>query len=93
MKKQIEETCHKQKIQFGQLTIHADRGSIMKSKTVAIFTLWSGCSENVDDDNRMWDMVVAESLENEAKVMSRGSVLLSNLEMDEDPLNLNNNFL
>lgn len=35
-KKLIEETCHKQSIQPGQLTIHADRGSSMKSKTVAL---------------------------------------------------------
>jgi len=31
----IEETCRRQKIQQGQLTIHADRGSSMKSKPVA----------------------------------------------------------
>lgn len=31
----IEETCRRQKIQEGQLTIHADRGSSMKSKPVA----------------------------------------------------------
>lgn len=31
----IEETCIKQKIEPGQLTLHADRGASMKSKTVA----------------------------------------------------------
>lgn len=31
----IEETCRKQDIRPGQLTVHADRGSSMKSKTVA----------------------------------------------------------
>lgn len=31
----IEETCEKQKITPGELTIHSDRGSPMKSKTVA----------------------------------------------------------
>jgi transposase InsO family protein len=35
-KKLIEETCQKQQIQDGQLTIHADRGSSMKSKSVAL---------------------------------------------------------
>ena len=32
----IEETCAKQNIEKGQLTIHADRGSSMKSKPVAL---------------------------------------------------------
>jgi putative transposase len=35
-KQLIGETCEKQGIQFEQLTIHADRGSSMRSKTVAI---------------------------------------------------------
>ena len=34
-KKLIKETCERQNIQFDQLTIHADRGSSMKSKPVA----------------------------------------------------------
>jgi putative transposase len=34
--KLIEETCERQGIQRGQLTIHADRGSSMKSKVVAL---------------------------------------------------------
>lgn len=34
-KQLINETCQKHNIQAGQLTIHADRGSSMKSKTVA----------------------------------------------------------
>lgn len=34
-KRLIEETCQKQHIQQGQLIIHADRGSSMKSKAVA----------------------------------------------------------
>lgn len=34
-KRLIEETCEKQHIQRGQLTVHADRGSSMKSKAVA----------------------------------------------------------
>ncbi len=34
-KRLIEETCQKQHIQRGQLIIHADRGSSMKSKAVA----------------------------------------------------------
>lgn len=35
-KRLIKETCQKQKIEEGQLTIHADRGSSMKSKPVAL---------------------------------------------------------
>jgi len=34
-KRLIEETCEKQSISSGQLTVHADRGSSMKSKVVA----------------------------------------------------------
>jgi putative transposase len=34
-KRLIQETCEKQRIPQGQLTIHADRGSSMKSKVVA----------------------------------------------------------
>ncbi len=34
-KRLIAETCHKQNIDEGQLTLHADRGSSMKSKVVA----------------------------------------------------------
>ena len=34
-KKFIEETCQRQNIKSGQLTLHADRGSSMKSKQVA----------------------------------------------------------
>src|SRR5438552_13409681 len=35
-KKLIEETCEKQKIQPNQLGLHADRGSAMRSKPVAL---------------------------------------------------------
>src|SRR5260370_19811150 len=35
-KKLIEEACEKQNIQPGQLGLHADRGSTMRSKTVAL---------------------------------------------------------
>jgi putative transposase len=35
-KRLIKETCQKQKIEEGQLTLHADRGSSMKSKPVAL---------------------------------------------------------
>ncbi len=34
-KRLIEQSCLKQNIQQGQLTLHADRGSSMKSKVVA----------------------------------------------------------
>lgn len=35
-KRLIEQTCQNQQIESGQLTIHADRGSSMKSKSVAL---------------------------------------------------------
>jgi len=35
-RKLIEETCEKQNIQPGQLGLHADRGSAMRSKPVAL---------------------------------------------------------
>jgi putative transposase len=52
----IEETCSKQNIQPGQLTIHADRGSSMTSKTVALLfsdlnILGSHSRPYVSDDN------------------------------------------
>ena len=34
--KLIQETCKRQRIEKGQLTIHADRGSSMRSKPVAL---------------------------------------------------------
>jgi len=34
-KRLIEDSCHKQRIQSGQLTLHADRGTSMTSKPVA----------------------------------------------------------
>jgi putative transposase len=34
-KRLISETCHKQGVQPGQLTLHADRGAAMKAKTTA----------------------------------------------------------
>lgn len=52
----IEETCIKQNISPGQLTIHADRGSAMTSKTVALLfsdldILRSHSRPYVSDDN------------------------------------------
>jgi putative transposase len=52
----IEETCAKQNISPGQLTIHADRGSAMTSKTVALLfsdldILRSHSRPHVSDDN------------------------------------------
>jgi len=35
-KRLLEETCHKQEILPGRLTVHADRGPSMRSKTVAL---------------------------------------------------------
>jgi putative transposase len=55
-KRLIAETCEKQNVQPGQLTIHADRGSSMKSKTVAFLLADLGVTKShsrpyVSDDN------------------------------------------
>ena len=55
-KQLIEETCIKQNIQKGQLTIHADRGSSMKSKPVAFLMADLGITKthsrpHTSDDN------------------------------------------
>ena len=52
----IAETCQKQNIAKGQLTIHADRGSSMKSKPVALLMTNLGITKShsrpyVSDDN------------------------------------------
>ncbi len=52
----IDETCAKQDIQRGQLTLHADRGTSMKSKTVALLLSDLGVTKThsrpqVSDDN------------------------------------------
>jgi putative transposase len=52
----IEDTCRKQQIQPGQLTIHADRGSSMTSKPVAFLLADLGVTKThsrpyVSDDN------------------------------------------
>jgi putative transposase len=52
----IAQTCAKQGIEPGQLTIHADRGSSMKSKTVALLLSDLGVTKthsrpHVSDDN------------------------------------------
>lgn len=52
----ISETCEKQDIQPGQLTLHADRGSSMKSKPVALMLADLGVTKthsrpHVSDDN------------------------------------------
>ena len=54
--KLIEQTCEKQKIQAGQLTIHADRGPSMKSKPVAFLMADLGITKShsrpyVSNDN------------------------------------------
>ena len=54
--KLIEQTCEKQKIQPGQLTIHADRGPSMKSKPVAFLMADMGITKShsrpyVSNDN------------------------------------------
>ena len=54
--KLIEQTCHKQQIEPGQLTIHADRGSSMTSKPVAFLLADLGVTKthsrpHVSDDN------------------------------------------
>jgi len=55
-KRLIAETCEKQNVQSGQLTIHADRGSSMKSKPVALLLADLGVTKthsrpHVSDDN------------------------------------------
>jgi putative transposase len=55
-KRLIAETCEKQNVQPGQLTIHADRGSSMKSKPVALLMVDLGITKShsrpyVSDDN------------------------------------------
>jgi len=55
-KRLIEQTCKKQQIQTGQLTIHADRGSSMKSKPVAFLLADLGVTKthsrpHTSDDN------------------------------------------
>jgi putative transposase len=55
-RKLIEDTCLKQKIEPGQLTIHADRGSSMTSKPVAFLLADLGVTRthsrpHVSDDN------------------------------------------
>lgn len=56
LKRLISESCEKQGIEPGQLTLHADRGSSMKSKTVARLLGDLGVTKNhsrphVSDDN------------------------------------------
>ncbi len=55
-RKLIEDTCRKQQIEAGQLTIHADRGSSMTSKPVAFLLADLGITKthsrpHVSDDN------------------------------------------
>jgi putative transposase len=55
-KRLIEDSCAKQKIQPGQLTVHADRGSAMTSKPVAFLMADLGVTKThsrpyVSDDN------------------------------------------
>jgi len=55
-KRLIAETCEKQNVQPGQLNLHADRGSSMKSKTVAFLLSDLGVTKShsrpyVSDDN------------------------------------------
>ena len=55
-RKLIDDTCRKQQIEPGQLTIHADRGSSMTSKPVAFLLADLGVTKthsrpHVSDDN------------------------------------------
>jgi putative transposase len=55
-KRLIEDTCHKEGVVHGQLTIHADRGSSMTSKPVALLLADLGVTKthsrpHVSDDN------------------------------------------
>ena len=54
--KLIQETCKRQRIEKGQLTIHADRGSSMRSKPVALLLSYLGITKThsrpyTSDDN------------------------------------------
>jgi putative transposase len=54
--KLVEETCDRQKIEPGQLTVHADRGPSMTSKALALLLSDLGATKshsrpNVSDDN------------------------------------------
>ena len=52
-KRLIEESCEKQKIRPGQLTLHADRGTPMSSKPVAFLLAQSGSMyDQLDGDER-----------------------------------------
>jgi len=55
-KRLVTETCRRQEIEPGQLTLHADRGSSMKSKTLAFLLADLGVTKthsrpHVSDDN------------------------------------------
>jgi putative transposase len=55
-KRLIEDSCKKQRIQPGQLTLHADRGTSMRSKSVALLLADLGVTKthsrpHVSDDN------------------------------------------
>ncbi len=55
-KRLIDESCQKQNIQPGQLTLHADRGTSMRSKSVALLLADLGVTKthsrpHVSDDN------------------------------------------
>jgi len=55
-KRLIEDTCRKERVERGQLTIHADRGSSMTSKPVALLLADLGVTKthsrpHVSDDN------------------------------------------
>jgi putative transposase len=52
-KRLIEESCRKQCIQPGQLTLHADRGISMSSKPVAFFTGRPGCNQDPQPPTRL----------------------------------------
>jgi putative transposase len=59
-KRLIEHTCLKQNIAPGQLTVHAERGSSMKSKPVALLQAELGVVKthsrpHVSDDNPYWE--------------------------------------
>jgi putative transposase len=55
-KRLIQESCNKQRIQPGQVTLHADRGTSMRSKPVAFLLADLGAAKthsrpHVSDDN------------------------------------------
>jgi len=60
-KRLVRETCRKQKIERGQLTLHADRGSSMKSKPLALLLTDLGVTKTYSRPRVSYDNPYSES--------------------------------